>query len=395
MKLIEVNKRKGARDFIKVAHIIYRNDKNWVCPLDKIINSIFDPRKNSYFEDGEATRWILVDTKGKLIGRVAAFYNASKARKYQPQTGGLGFFECINNQEAAFILFDACAKWLHSKGMGAMDGPVNFGENDNYWGLLVEGFMPPAFGMNYNPPYYKELFEAYGFEPFFEQESRHLDLTKPFPDRFWKIAEWVMRKPGYTFEHIRKKNFEKYAADLANIYNSAWIYHEHFSPLNISKVKKEFEETKFFLIEDFIWFIYHDNKPIAFIIMFPDVNQLLKDFKGKLGVWNRIRFWWLKNSKRINRSRVTIMGVAPEFQGLGLESVLFWHLRKPLFEKRPHYKELEISWVGDFNPKMKATLEAMAANPGKKHITYRKIFGSNAIHKKATKIPDIREKVLG
>ncbi len=387
MQLIKVNNKRTAKEFLDVARIIYKDDKNWICPLDTIIKSIFDPRKNNYFEDGEAIRWILKDERGLLIGRVAAFYHKQRAYKYDPPTGGLGFFECINNPEAAFCLFDACKNWLIEKGMGAMDGPVNFGENDNYWGLLVKGFTPPAFGMNYNFPYYKELFEAYGFKPFFEQESRHLDLKKPFPERFWKIAEWVLRKPGYTFEHLHKNKIDKYAADIVEIYNTAWVYHEHFAPLDIAKVKKSFLEARQFLIDELIWFVYHEGKPIAFLVTYPDMNRIFKSFNGKLNLWNILRLQALKNSKRIDRVRITIMGVVPKFQGIGIESAIFWHLREPVLVKRPHYKELEISWVGDFNPKMKATLEAMRADPGKIHITYRKLFKDHQKFKRAIDIP--------
>ena len=90
--------------------------------------------------------------------------------------------------------------WLAERGMEAMDGPINFGENDNFWGLLVEGFIPQSFGMNYNPPYYKDFFEKYGFTLYFEQVTNLLDLTKPFPERFWKIADWVRQKPEYNFQ---------------------------------------------------------------------------------------------------------------------------------------------------------------------------------------------------
>jgi GNAT superfamily N-acetyltransferase len=393
MKLIPVNNKHSAGEFLDVARILYKDDKNWICPLDHIINSIFDPKKNKYYNEGDAIRWVLKSDTEKLIGRVAAFYYTVKAVRYDPPAGGMGFFECINDNEAAFILFDACAEWLHHKGMGAMDGPVNFGENDNFWGLLVEGFTPPALGMNYHPPYYKALFEAYGFKPFFYQETKHLDMNKPFPERFWKIAEWVMRKPGYKYEHIQKNKFEKYAQDIVSIYNSAWIYHEHFAPLDISKVKKGFEEIKYFMVEDFIWFAYHEGKPIGFLIMLPDVNQIFKRFNGKFNLWNKIRFLWLKNSHAISRSRVTIMGVIPEFQGIGIESAILWHLNESVL-KKPNIREIEISWVGDFNPKMKATLEAMGANPGKTHITYRIIFEHKIRFKKATIIPEMKKKIL-
>jgi len=395
MKIFSVDDNKSAREFLDVARRIYRDDPNWICPPDPIIDGIFNPDKNRYFDLGEAKRWILKDNKGSLIGRVAAFYDQEKANKYDPPTGGIGFFECIDNEEAAFLLFDTCKDWLESKGMGAMDGPINFGENDNYWGLLVEGFTPPAFGMNYNPPYYKRLFESYGFKSFFEQESKHLNLQKPFPERFWKIAEWVMRKPGYTFEHIRVKEIDKYARDLVKVHNEAWVYHEHFTPLTLDKVYKSFKEAKSILVEEFIWFVYFEGKPIAFFVMFPDMNQVFKRFNGKFNLINKLRIPYLKNTKLINRARVTIMGVIPKFQGIGIESAIFWHLRDPILNKRPHYKELEISWVGDFNPKMKATLEALGADPGKIHITYRKLFSKSSEFKRAAKVTEMKEKLEG
>ena len=108
MEIIEVSNKKLAKEFLEVPRIIYQNDKNWICPLDNIIDSIFNPTKNKYFDDGEAIRWILKDKNGQLIGRVAAFYNNAKARNYDPPAGGMGFFECINDTVAAFNLFDVC-----------------------------------------------------------------------------------------------------------------------------------------------------------------------------------------------------------------------------------------------------------------------------------------------
>ncbi len=123
------------------------------------------------------------------------------------------------------------------------------------------------------------------------------------------------------------------------------------------------------------------------------MNQIFRLFNGRLGIWNKLRFLILKQSKIVNRSRITIMGVIPKFQGIGIESSLFWHLREPLLVKRPHYKEIEISWVGDFNPKMKAALNALGANPGKTHITYRKLLFEKAEFKTATSIPDIKKQM--
>ncbi|MBU2465045.1 MAG: GNAT family N-acetyltransferase, partial [Bacteroidetes bacterium] len=106
MKLTEVKTRQQKKAFLDVARKIYKDDPVWVCPLDSVVDGIFDPQKNSFYQRGEAARWLLEDDNGALIGRVAAFINRKKAFGYAQPTGGMGFFECINNEQAAFMLFD-------------------------------------------------------------------------------------------------------------------------------------------------------------------------------------------------------------------------------------------------------------------------------------------------
>ncbi len=386
MQLIEVKDKRTACQFLEVARVLYKNDPVWVCPLDQDIKKIFDPAQNAFFKDGNAIRWILKDDNGRLIGRIGAFYNKRKAYRYKQPTGGAGFFECIDDQEAAFTLFDAAKDWLAGQGMEAMDAPVNFGENDNFWGLLVEGYTHPAYGMPYNFPYYQQLFESYGFKPYFTQITRHLDLTVPFPERFWKIAEWVNKRGGFVFRHFTYAEADKFIHDLKEVYDQAWVHHEHFIPLDMDVVKRELESAKPILIEDFIWFVYHDDKPVAFYIMFPDANMIFRHFNGKLTLWNKLRFLYYRKNKEMSRIRQTMMGVIPKFQGQGLESAIFWHLREPVLNKRPYITEMELSWVGDFNPKMMAIQEAVNAKPGKIHITYRKLFKDTGEVQQAAKV---------
>lgn len=394
MKLSVVDDSRSRMQFLDVARVIYKNDPHWVCPLDDEIEGIFNPETNVFFKNGEARRWVLTSDSGELIGRVAAFINHLKAHNYQQPTGGMGFFECIDNQEAAFLLFDTCKEWLSEKGMQAMDGPINFSENDNFWGLLVEGFMHPSYGMPYNYPYYQKLFEDYGFKHYFEQVSNHLNLNKPFPERFWKIAEWVMSRPGYRFEHFKLKDAEKYILDMKTVYDTAWQFHENFTPLDEKFLMESLRKAKAFLIEEFIWFVYHENEPVGFLVMFPDVNQILKRFNGKMNLINKLRFMYFKKFIGFTRARITIMGVSPQYQRMGLESGIFWHLRK-VFDRRSAYHEIELSWVGDFNLKMRKLHESVGADFAKKHITYRKIFTEIPADQKYTAIPvDTKDKFL-
>ncbi len=166
MHIIEVKSKAERKAFLNVARIIYKTNDTWVCPPDKDINSIFDSNENVFYSHGVACRWILKDTKNKLIGRIAAFINFNKIGTDDQPTGGVGFFECINDEKAAFKLFDTAKEWLKSKDIEAMDGPINFGEPDKYWGLLVDGFTHPSYEIPYNHKYYQQLFESYGFKTY-------------------------------------------------------------------------------------------------------------------------------------------------------------------------------------------------------------------------------------
>ena len=144
MQLIEINDGKGISLFHEAARIIYQDDSNWVTPLRMEVENTFSPRANNCFSNGAAIRRVLADDSGQLIGRVAAFINHAKNEKLDFPMGGLGFFECVNDQDAANVLFDACREWLIEQGAKGMDGSINFGENMVNWGVLVEGFMPQA-----------------------------------------------------------------------------------------------------------------------------------------------------------------------------------------------------------------------------------------------------------
>ena len=394
MKLIEVCDKHTARRFLDVVAVVYNNNNVYVRPLDISIESIFDPSKNDFFSHGEATRWLLEDDDGKLIGRVAAFINRNKAFNYEQPTGGMGFFECIEDSQAANLLFETSRKWLEERGMKAMDGPINFGENDNFWGLLVDGFTHPSYGMNFNPPYYRKFFEDYGFAFYYEQVTNHLDMTKPFPERFWKIAEWVNNKKEYTFRHFTWKEADKFLIDLKTVYDDAWQFHENFTPIKMEDMRTSMLEAKSIIVEEMIWFVYTENNPIAFLVMLPDANEILKHFNGKMNLLNKLRFVYYKKFQGFTRSRITIMGVAPKYQRSGVESGIFSQL-DPVMKKHHNIHEVEFSWVGDFKPKMRQLHEAVGGRYAKRHITYRKLFTDGQEAHRSTIIPvDTREQVL-
>lgn len=370
MNVTEVKTRHDRKEFLDFPRRLYKDDPFWVCPLDSGVDAAFDPARNHAFKNGSAIRWILTDDDGKTIGRVAAFIDKIRSAANSQPTGGLGFFEVIENRDAAFMLFDTAKAWLTSQGIEAMDGPINFGENDNNWGLLVDGFMQQGYGMPYNKKYYRAYFEEYGFKNYFEQYSYHVPVDK-FPDRIMKIAEWISKRPGYSFRHFQMKNSGKFVNDIVEVYNSAWsAFKEDFTPLDPAILEESLKKAEFIIDEELIWFAYFNDKPIAFFILFPDVNQILKHIDGRLHPWNMLRVLYYKLTHTMTRMRAVVGGVHPNYQNSGVESAIFLHLYR-VFVKKPWYKELELSWVGDFNPKMIAIYEALGSKRAKTHITYR------------------------
>jgi len=194
MKIVEVSTSGHKHEFLMFPVKLYKNEPTWIRPLDKDVEAVFDLKKNKTFQHGECTRWILQHDDGETIGRVAAFVNQKTTNKGNEQpTGGLGFFDCINNQEAAFLLFDQCKIWLQDRGMEAMDGPINFGNRDRWWGLLVEGYeRQPNYQCNYNFPYYKDFFEAYGFQVYFYQLTFGRPIIGPLDERLMeRLTLWL------------------------------------------------------------------------------------------------------------------------------------------------------------------------------------------------------------
>ena len=375
MQLTEVTTPQLSKEFIRVNVELYKNDPNYIRPLDKDINDVFDPEKNKAFRFGEATRWILKDNTGKLAGRIAAFTNKKYKNKGDDvPVGGIGFFDCINDQLAADMLFDVAKHWLIQKGMQAMDGPINFGERDRWWGLLVEGFQPPPYCMNYNKSYYRELFETYGFKCFFNQICFGLDPRKEVSQKILDRHAQLAKDPAFSSRYIDKNQLEKFATDFAIVYNKAWAGHGGLKELKKEQVYSMFKKMKPVMDEKIVWFVYHNDDPIAIFINLPDLNQWFKYLNGKFDIWHKLKFLWIKKTRKNIRFTGLVFGVIPEFHGTGVDAYMI-NEAKLVVQPMNKYEEYEMQWIGDFNPKMINVAENFGDTfRSRKLTTYRYLF---------------------
>jgi hypothetical protein len=375
MQLMEVTSKQLAKEFLLVNVEINKNDPNYIRPLDKDINEVFDKKKNKAYRFGEATRWILKDNNGKLIGRIAAFTNKKyKNKGDEVPVGGIGFFDCINDQAGADMLFDVAKHWLMQRGMEAMDGPINFGERDRWWGLLVEGFQPPVYCLNYNQSYYKELFEKYGFKNFYNQICFGLDPTKEINEKILARHAQVAANPAFKARYIDKTQLEKYAADFTVAYNKAWAGHGGLKELKKEQVLIMFKKMKPVMDEKLIWYVYHNQDPIAIFTNIPDLNQWFKYLDGKFDLWHKLKFLWIKKTKPNKKFTGLVFGIVPEFQGKGVDAYII-NEAKFVIQPLKRYTEYEMQWIGEFNPKMINVAESFGDTfRSRKLTTYRYLF---------------------
>jgi len=386
MQLKEVKTAQDEKDFIAVNTIINKKDPNYIQPLDKDVNDVFDTAKNKTFRQGKAIRWLLINDDNELIGRIAAFTNKKYRNKGDDvPVGGIGFFDCINDQHAADMLFDVAKHWLIQQGMQAMDGPINFGERDRWWGLLVKGFAAPLYCMNYNQPYYQSLFETYGFKKFFNQICFSLNVKEKLQQRFYDRHRECAKDPNYSAAHIRKNQLEKFANDFTVIYNKAWAGHGGLKEMERKVVLKLFQTMKPVIDEKTCWFVYYKTEPIAMWINLPDLNQWFKYLNGKFDLFHKLKFLWLKNTKKNNKFTGLAFGVVPEFQAKGVDAYMIMEGARFVQNqelvngeyvpgKVPRYADYEMQWIGEFNPKMINIAENLGTYRSRILTTYRYLF---------------------
>lgn len=387
MQLIEVTNKDTKREFLDFPVQLYKKDTFWIQPLDKDVEAVFDTKENKFFRHGTCIRWILVNEANKTIGRVAAFVNKKTANSTEQATGGMGFFECIDDENAAILLFNACKKWNLEQGMKAIDGPINFGERDKWWGLLVDGHnLEPNYCMPYTKKYYQLFFENYGFKNYFEQYTYSMPVQSELPEKYFDRANRIARDPAYNFKTYQKNQLEQFADDFLTIYNKAWAKHGGVKGMAKAQAISIFKKMNPIVDTDIVIFAYYGNEPIGFFLMIPELNQIFKFLHGKFDLLAKLKFLYYQKIKKSCRKMFGVaFGIIPEYQGRGVEGAIIIEAAR-INQPKDKYDIFEMNWIGDFNPKMIHLVSSFGAEIVKKHITYRLLFDSNA--------PFVRAKII-
>lgn len=383
MNVIHVKSKESAVEFLNFPKLLFAQDENYIRPLDQDIEDTFNPKKNKFFRFGECERFLFKNDDNKTLGKIAVFIN-KKYKQSQP-TGGIGFFDCVDDQQTADFIFSYAKKWLQQKGMEAMDGPINFGERDKFWGLLIEGFSEPLYAMNYNPSYYKTLFENYGFQIYFNQLCYGRKIHNPVAENFLQMHERISKNKSITARPLQLKALAKFARDFTDVYNQAWASHGEGKQLTEMQTLKLFTSLKPVINENISWFVYENEKPIAVWMNIPDLNQWIKFFNGKFGILEKILFLIIKKFSKNKKMVGLVFGIIPEWQRRGIDGYMIWEGTKH-FREATHFEDYEMQWIGDFNPKMIKIAEALETKVTRKLATYRYLFDQTKEFKRHAKL---------
>ncbi|MER3525002.1 MAG: hypothetical protein C4326_13370 [Ignavibacteria bacterium] len=349
--------------FITFAWRIYEGNPHWVPPLLMDRRKLIDRQRNPFYKHA-TMELFLAERNGELVGRIGGIINDNHNKEHNENIGFFGFFECVNDQDVANALFDTAREWLKARGVTAMRGPASPSVNDEY-GLLIDGFhLPPAILMPYNPPYYQELIERYGFVKAKDLYAYHVHKDKVFTDKLKRVSQIVEQREGVVFRSLDMKRFWEEVRTIRELYNRGWSRNWGEVPMTEEEFAYVAKDLKPIVDPELVIIAEVRGKPVGFALSLPDYNMILKDNRRGWLLPALVRMLLFK--KRIDFIRIVILGVIPEYLNSGIGGVLFYETA--VRAVRNGYCHGEASWVLEDNVMMNRGAELLR---GERWKTYR------------------------
>jgi GNAT superfamily N-acetyltransferase len=366
LELTEVRSPRQLKEFIRLPYSVYPEGSLYVPQLEGELRKEFSPDKNPFFKHAKA-KYFTVHADGAPAGRVAAIVNELHNGYHREKTGFFGFFECLNNQDAAGLLLSRVADELKAEGMHTMRGPVSFSTNDEC-GLLVEGFdKPPMLMTPYNPPYYAGLIEGVGLRKVKDLYAYIYEVGESLPDKMLRAASFAEAR-GVTVRPIRKENFDAEMMAFKEVYNSAWAENWGFIPLTDEEIMFKGKLLKSIVVPELTLIAEAGGETVGFLGLLPDMNRVLKHMRGRLNPITIIKA--LYYSRRVRDLRLLLLGIKPSHRTRGVDALLYREAFRA--GRRLGYRRAEFSWILEDNEAMIRVIELMDCALYKKFRIYEK-----------------------
>jgi GNAT superfamily N-acetyltransferase len=338
--------------------------------LRRDVAALLSRSKNPFFEHAEA-EYFIAERGGEVVGRIAAISNRLHNETHDDRVGFFGFFESIDEQAVADALFTAAADWCRTRGHDVLRGPASFSVNDEC-GLLVQGFeTPPTLMMPHNPPYYVGLLERSGFvkaKDLWVYQGGSEEHYVPVPERLARATELIRQRQGIILRPLNMRDFEGEVERIKELYNTAWERNWGFVPMTEHEIDHLAEQFKPVVIPELVPMAEKDGKLIGFGIALPDLNVVFRRNRSGRLFPVVLRLLWALKMKRIRRARILLLGVVPEYQGKGVDAMLYHWIWTKSGERGIYWGEA--GWILEDNPAMNAGLEKMTFRVYKTYRLY-------------------------
>jgi ribosomal protein S18 acetylase RimI-like enzyme len=368
MNIHPVGTRADLRQFINFPYGFYKGDPNWVPPLRLEIKSQFNRKGNPFLEHCTYQLFLLLD-ENKVIGRIAAFIDHLAVDCWDEKIGLFGYYECIHDETASGLLFDAAANWLREQGMDFMRGPWTFVSQE--WGLVVEGYSPPPTIMApHNHPYYGDQLESFGLKKVKDLLCYYISGKENYqiPERILSLTDKIAQRYGVSIRQVDMDRYEEEVETFLELSNLSIIDNWGYSPVTDAEADAMARDLKQIIQPEGVLFAEDSNgRPIGFAIALPDINQILRGLNGRL-----FPLGWLKlliGIPRLNSYRMFALGVIPEYHGRGIDSLIYRALYESLFSQELW---IEINYVLEDNYHMINAIHKLLAKPLRRYRIFQK-----------------------
>jgi hypothetical protein len=366
LHIVKVEKRETLNEFIRLLWPLYKNDPAWVPPLILERRMQLAPN-NPYFEHATYSSWVAY-RNGRAVGRISAQVDQLHLEQHQDATGFFGMLEAEDNSETFQALLATAENWLREKGMRRVAGPFNLSINQEL-GLLVEGFeTPPAVMMGHALPYYAERIEENGYRKEKDLLAYIIDANFKHPRAMQAIL--ARAKNRVKTRSLRKSDFKNELEIIQDIFNDAWSQNWRFSPFTDQEFQHLGKDLKMLVAEDLISIASVDGEQAAFMVVLPNINEIIRDLNGRLLPFGWLKLLWRLKVKYPQTARIPLMGVRCRFHdsmlGAALAFSVIVALQPPAIKHG--IKELELSWILEDNKGMRNIIETIS---GRVYKTYR------------------------
>lgn len=365
---IAVVDRRSERAWLDLPYRVFADDPHWIAPLLLQEQRRITRKHNPFFTFGEA-EFFIAYRDGVPVGRISAQINPRHHQRYGDKTGHFGFFDCIDDVEAARALVETAKQWLKQRGMQRMVGPLSLSINEEA-GMLVDGFdSPAAFLTPHGRPWYGGLLEQAGLKKEIDLYAFRMNPSE-VPQSIRRLAKLATQNKDITVRRIKMKDYRAEVSILTEIFNDAWADNWGFVPFSDAEIDALISETRFLLRDDYGRFLFYKGEPVAMMLALPDLNSVIANFRGRLLPFNVVRIAAAFMRARWRSARIPLLGLKQRFRTTPLGTAMLALLISEFLDEARAYplQWVEFSWVLESNRNMVTLGKLAAGEPAK---TYR------------------------